>query len=34
VTLIAESAAQVASKIRALERGEAVSGRVDCTRGY
>lgn len=34
VTLVPESAAQVASKIRALERGEAVSGRVDCARGY
>ena len=34
VTLIAESAAQVATKIRALERGETVSGRVDRARGY
>ena len=34
VTSIAESAAQVAAKIRALERGELVSGVVDRARGY
>jgi glyoxylate/hydroxypyruvate reductase A len=34
VTSLAESAAQVASKIRALERGEVVSGVVDRARGY
>jgi glyoxylate/hydroxypyruvate reductase A len=33
-TLIPESAAQVAAKIRALERGQAVGGRVDHSRGY
>jgi glyoxylate/hydroxypyruvate reductase A len=33
-TRFAESAAQVAAKIRALEHGEAVSGRVDMARGY
>jgi glyoxylate/hydroxypyruvate reductase A len=33
-TRIPESAAQVAQKIRAIERGEAVSGRVDRARGY
>ncbi len=34
ITLVAEAAAQVAAKIRALERGERVSGRVDLARGY
>lgn len=34
ITLVAEAAAQVAAKIRALERGERVSGRVDRARGY
>jgi glyoxylate/hydroxypyruvate reductase A len=33
-TLVGESAAQIASKIRALERGERASGRVDRARGY
>jgi glyoxylate/hydroxypyruvate reductase A len=33
-TLVAESAAQVAAKVRALERGEPASGRVDPARGY
>jgi glyoxylate/hydroxypyruvate reductase len=34
VTLIPESVAQVAAKIRRFERGEAVSGIVDRDRGY
>ena len=34
VTSVADSAAQVVSKIRALERGEVVSGVVDRARGY
>jgi glyoxylate/hydroxypyruvate reductase A len=34
VTLVSESIAQVASKIRRIERGEPVSGIVDRTRGY
>lgn len=34
ITPIAESAQQIAGKIRALERGEAVSGTVDRARGY
>ncbi|SRR6266511_2738969 len=34
VTLVTDSAAQVAAKIRALERGEPVGGRVDYARGY
>lgn len=34
VTLLEESVAQVAHKIRSLERGEPVSGIVDWTRGY
>ena len=34
VTLIDESAAQVAAKIRRLERGESVTGVVDPVRGY
>jgi glyoxylate/hydroxypyruvate reductase A len=34
VTLVDESARQVAHKIRLLERGEPVSGVVDWTRGY
>ena len=34
VTLIVESIAQIASKIRGLERGEPVSGAVDRRRGY
>jgi glyoxylate/hydroxypyruvate reductase A len=34
VTRIAESAAQVVAKIRALERGDAVTGVVDRARGY
>ena len=29
-----ESIAQIAGKIRALERGESIAGRVDLTRGY
>src|SRR6266545_4822641 len=33
VTLVTDSAAQVAAKIRALERGEPVGGRVDYARG-
>jgi glyoxylate/hydroxypyruvate reductase A len=33
-TLVPESVAQVAAKIRAIERGEAVSGVVDLDRGY
>jgi glyoxylate/hydroxypyruvate reductase A len=33
-TLCGRSAAQVAAKIRALERGESVGGRVDVARGY
>ena len=34
VTLISESVAQVAAKIRCLEKGEAVTGGVDRNRGY
>jgi glyoxylate/hydroxypyruvate reductase A len=34
VTLLPQSARQVADKIRALERGEPVTGVVDWTRGY
>ena len=34
ITLIEESAAQIAGKIRALERGETVGGVVDRSRGY
>jgi glyoxylate/hydroxypyruvate reductase A len=34
VTLIADSVAQIATKIRRLERGEPVSGAVDRSRGY
>ena len=34
VTLIAESIAQVAAKIRLLEHGRAVTGIVDRARGY
>ena len=34
VTLIPESVAQIATKIRCIERGEAVSGIVDRDRGY
>lgn len=34
VTLVDETVAQVATKIRALSRGETVSGIVDRTRGY
>jgi glyoxylate/hydroxypyruvate reductase A len=34
VTLVDESVAQVAAKIRRLERGEPVTGVVDLTRGY
>lgn len=34
VTLVEDSVAQVAAKIRAMERGEAVSGAVDPARGY
>jgi glyoxylate/hydroxypyruvate reductase A len=34
ITLIDESAAQVAAKIRRLERGEPVTGVVDLARGY
>jgi len=33
-TLRSESIAQIASKIGALQRGEAVAGRVDAVRGY
>jgi glyoxylate/hydroxypyruvate reductase A len=33
-TLIPESVAQVAAKIRRLENGEAVSGGIDRQRGY
>jgi glyoxylate/hydroxypyruvate reductase A len=33
-TLVADSAAQIARKIRALERGDPVGGRVDHARGY
>jgi glyoxylate/hydroxypyruvate reductase A len=33
-TLRSESIAQIASKIGALQRGEAVAGRVDAARGY
>ncbi len=34
ITLVTESARQVAAKIRQLERGEPVSGLVDRSRGY
>ena len=34
VTLVAESAAQVAAKLRALERGMPVTGVVDRSKGY
>ena len=34
VTLVGDSAAQVASKLRALERGLPVSGVVDRSKGY
>ena len=34
ITLVEESAAQIARKIRALARGEAVGGVVDRSRGY
>jgi glyoxylate/hydroxypyruvate reductase A len=34
ITLIDESAAQIAGKIRRLERGEPVTGVVDLARGY
>jgi glyoxylate/hydroxypyruvate reductase A len=34
VTLIADSVAQIAAKIRRLERGEPVSGAIDRRRGY
>lgn len=34
ITLVAESARQVAAKIRQLERGEPVTGLVDRSRGY
>ncbi len=34
VTLVADSVAQVAAKIRALERGEKVTGVVERSRGY
>jgi glyoxylate/hydroxypyruvate reductase A len=34
VTRVADSAAQVAAKLRALERGESVGGVVDRARGY
>jgi glyoxylate/hydroxypyruvate reductase A len=34
LTLVGDSVAQVASKIRALERGEAITGVVDPGRGY
>jgi glyoxylate/hydroxypyruvate reductase A len=34
VTLVEDSVAQVAAKIRRLERGEPVSGVVDRLRGY
>ena len=34
VTLVEESVAQVAAKIRRLERGEPVTGVVDRERGY
>ncbi|MEQ1517374.1 MAG: NAD(P)-dependent oxidoreductase [Usitatibacteraceae bacterium] len=34
ITMRAESVAQIAEKIRALERGEAIDGVVDFTRGY
>ena len=33
-TLLEDSIAQIASKILAFDRGEAVAGRVDTTRGY
>ncbi len=34
LTVVEDSVGQVAAKIRALERGEAVTGVVDTTRGY
>ena len=34
VTLVPESVAQVAAKIRRLERGQAVTGVVERDRGY
>jgi glyoxylate/hydroxypyruvate reductase A len=34
VTLVEDSVAQVAGKIRRMERGEAITGIVDLTRGY
>jgi glyoxylate/hydroxypyruvate reductase A len=34
VTLVEDSVAQVAGKIRRLERGEPVTGTVDSVRGY
>ena len=34
ITLVEESAAQIAGKIRALERGETVGGVIDRSRGY
>jgi glyoxylate/hydroxypyruvate reductase A len=34
MTLVGESMAQIAGKIRALERGEAVAGVIDRARGY
>jgi len=34
VTLVAESIAQIAAKIGRIERGEPVTGVVDCVRGY
>jgi glyoxylate/hydroxypyruvate reductase A len=34
VTLVEDSVAQVAGKIRRLERGEPVTGIVDRARGY
>ena len=33
-TLVDESAAQVAAKLRALARGETIGGIVDAARGY
>jgi glyoxylate/hydroxypyruvate reductase A len=34
ITLVSESARQVAAKIRQLELGEPVTGLVDRSRGY
>jgi len=34
MTLVGESMAQIAEKIRALERGDAVAGVIDRARGY